>query len=159
MTNFFIGVGGSLVAAFLIFLARYQLGSLLNFVFSNYYPKVSGKYLWVDIPEPGDAHDAYPDEKTYLYLKQAVNSIKGYGKVFSGEEFMAEYSIRGKLSVTRILTIACESATTEHHDVGAGVFKLHSDGKSFTGIYVTLCATCQNTTSCHVKLERLSRRI
>ncbi|MHB8105778.1 MAG: hypothetical protein ACYDG5_09650 [Dehalococcoidales bacterium] len=155
MDLFFIGVLSSIVAAFIIYLVRYQIGSLLNFIFFKYFPNVSGKYLWINIRVPGDALDAYPNEKTYLYFKQTANNIKGYGEVFTGEKLLDRYSIRGKISTTRVLRFTCECSTTDHHDIGAGVFKLDAEGKYFKGIYIALCVKCENTTSCHVKLQKV----
>lgn len=103
--------------------------------------------------------DAYPKQKIYLYLRQFANSVNGYCDVLSGEELKRKYSVKGTISPTRVLRIAFECRTTDHHDFGVGLFKLDSEGKNFRGYVTTLCVRCQESTTYSAILQKISGKI
>ena len=157
MNDFLIGIIGSLSAAAIIYLARFQIGFILNLIFHRYFPNVSGKYLWKSNRsiKGGGGRDAYPNQKIYLHLKQVAGSVKGYCEVFSGDDLKRKYLVKGSISPTRVLRIMFECKTADHHDFGVGLFKLDPNGKHFIGRTSVLCAMCQDTTSLVVYLKRL----
>ena len=156
MINFIVGILSSITAVLIIYLTRHQFGAALDFVFSRYFPKVSGKYLWTQSYKKQGGSDAYPNQKIYLYLKQIANSVKGYCEVYSGEELKRKYSVKGVISSTRILRITFECVTIAHHDFGVGLFKLNSEGDNFTGDTIALCVTCQRVATVSVDLKKIS---
>ena len=159
MSGFLIGVLSSIVAALFIYLARNQIGSVLDFVFRRYFPNISGKYLWIQVHGNDGGQDLYPNQKIYLYFKQLANSVQGHCEVYSGEELKRKYFVKGSISPTRILRITFECQTTEHHDFGVGLFKLDTEGKNLLGRTIVLCATCQSTTTTHVTLKKMSATV
>ena len=156
MSGFIIGVASSLFAVFLIYLVRNQLGIILNLVFKRYFPNVSGKYLCTLMSDNVDAFDTYPNQKEYMFIKQISNKIYGHIDTYSGEELKEKCLIHGVISVTRILRISYESKTTDHHELGVGIFKLDTEGKNFEGYVVGLCSICQKLTTAHAKLVKLT---
>lgn len=157
MQYFIIGVLSSVSATVLIYLARFQIGILLNLVFHRFFPNVAGKYVWSNIHDEDGGVDAYPNQKIYLHLKQVANMIKGRCEVFSGEELKKKYSVKGTISQTRILRLAFECERTEHHDFGVGLFRLDSEGTFFKGYTSSLCVMCQATTTCRTCLRKVGQ--
>ena len=155
-TEFGIGVLSSMVAAGLLYFGRFQLGFLLNAVFRNYFPNVSGKYLLTDDAEKRGARSPDPHQKAYVTLEQTANLIRGRSEVYSGDELTAKIYIQGDVSPSRIIRFKYESESKDHHHFGVGLFKISHDGKTLRGHSTVLCASCEDTTTVVEVLKKLS---
>lgn len=75
MNDFILGVVSSLVATFIIFIFRHQVGYLINILFFKVYPNLSGEYNVYVYNIESDNEIDYEDEDEEIDLEQPVPSI------------------------------------------------------------------------------------
>nr|WP_320020900.1 hypothetical protein [uncultured Draconibacterium sp.] len=94
MNNFLLGVVSSSVAALLIYVFRYYIGFILNFVFYKAYPNISGDYLMYSYEQTneGEIEPSYSDEFDDYYDEDEIEPLYSGATNEGLLEYLKEYS-------------------------------------------------------------------
>ena len=140
MSIFFAGVLSSLVAVFIVFLAKNQVHHVVNLVFFKVYPKISGKWQIIHLTE-GEKNES--KTRDVMELTQFGSKVGGLNRTYDGDRVVVEDKITGNITASGVFKFSWESKTSEHHDYGTAFVRILTQKKEMRGYVITMCCNCE----------------
>ena len=109
-----------------------------------------------DVPEHIDDVDeldlsTVPDDKLrvnrFITIHQFANYLRGSVEATLQDGTVVRDNFRGRITPTRMIVISYASESREHHDYGAGLYRLTPSGNELNGHYMFLCSCCEEASS------------